>query len=157
MNCSDRHDHATGWDHPLGRAAEQFARRVARDTRKFAERIEEHSRDFAGDIARGWRRAEREARWSELHDTAGPEVKRIFEDIRAVLTDVIEGVDEFIGQLFPEAPEPASTAWVRVIHNRAATCAACNRPIAVGDEGYVRRGDAGMEYRCDACDPGAAT
>src|SRR3989442_787681 len=106
-----RHEARAGWEH-IGRAAEEFARRVARDATKFAERMEEHAGDFARDAARDWRRAQRHFQRGCGHTwrVTEPEVRRIFEDIRAVLTDVIDGVDELIGRVFGEPGEAAGDA-----------------------------------------------
>jgi len=133
-----------GWER-LGRAAEQFARRVAEDARKFAERIEEHASAFADDVAQEW--------WGrhERHhhgDRPAPDVRRIFEDVRSILADVIDGVDELIGRIFPAAPEEP---WARVVANRDVTCGSCGAAIAAGSEGWVRRTAAGADFRCLGC------
>jgi|RhiMetdeSRZDD1v2_1073273.scaffolds.fasta_scaffold2474824_1 hypothetical protein len=129
------------WQH-LGRAAEHFARRVARDARRFAERIEEHAGEFAGEVRREWRRAGRGIPGS------ADDVRRVFDDVRGVLSAVLEGVDELITDVFSGGgPDP----WTRIVMNRDATCAGCARPIAAGAEAYVRRRGSGRELRCVEC------
>ena len=151
----DRRDGRAGWD-DVGRAAEHFARRIARDAGRFAERIEEHAGEFARDVSRDWRRARRHA-WHgcrQATPAGAPEVRRVFDDIRTVLADVLDGFDELIDQVFPE-PERGGTSsrpeWVQVVVNRAATCAACQASIAAGDEAYAHRGEQGTEFRCAPC------
>jgi len=141
-----------GWEH-IGNAAEDFARRVARDASKFAARMEEHAGEFARDLSRDWRRAQRDYR--RARDASAPEVRRIFEEVRGVLADVLEGVDELIGRIFPQPPA-ADTAtddgeWVRVLTNRAGTCQRCGRALTAGEEAFVRRAANGMEFQCLAC------
>ena len=131
------------WNH-LGRAAERFARRVAHDAGRFAERIQEHTGEFAEEISRDWRRGR-----GKLHD--GAEVRHIFEDLRGMLTDIIDGVDELIAHVFQEPAAGADTPWVRMVTNRDLVCAACERPLKAGDEAYIRRNEAGIEARCLAC------
>lgn len=149
MNCAHQseRDRTTEWDH-LGRAAERFARRVARDASRFAERIQEHAGEFARDTTRDWRRM-----WRGVEHGCGPrgeapDVRRIFEDVRGVLTDIAEGIDEFLGRVFPDAGE---TAWVRMVSNRAAACGQCARAIAAGEECLVRRSHGEKEFRCLTC------
>jgi len=138
-------DSGIHWDH-IGRAAEHFARRVARDARQFAARLEEHAGDFARDVSREWR-------WggcAQPHGARGraaPDVRRIFEDIRGVLSDVLDGVDELVGSVFQE---PAHR-WTRVVYNRDAACGACGRDVRAGSEGWIRRTAGGKEYRCLTC------
>jgi hypothetical protein len=144
----------------IGRAAEQFARRVARDAADFATRVEEHVGVLASEIGREWRSAGCEAgsaAGAGAESTAGakPEstgatadVRRIFEDVRGVLSAVLGGVDELITTAFtPSADEP----WERVTANLAGVCAACARPIAVGAEAFARRRAGSHELRCAAC------
>jgi len=129
------------WQH-LGRAAEHFARRVARDARRFAERIEEHAGEFAGEVRREWRRGGRGIPGS------ADDVRRVFDDVRGVLSAVLEGVDELITDVFRGGgPEP----WTRIVMNRDATCGGCARPIGAGAEAYVRRRAGGRELRCAEC------
>ncbi len=137
------HHAGGGWDR-LGRAADHFARRVARDARRFAEHVEEHAGDFARDVAREWRRAGSAGEWGD----AAADVRRIFEDVRHVLSDVIEGVDELIGRVFHA---PGEGEWTRAVSNREATCTGCGRTSAAGTEGWVRRTAGGTEFRCLAC------
>ncbi len=142
----DRENPYRGWAH-VGRAAEHFARRVARDARRFAERIEEHAGEFAHDVARDWQRAGRESRCGDAPRSAS-DVRRVFDDVRGVMADVLDGVDELIGRVFHSESEHD---WARVVHNREVTCGACGRATPAGGEGYVRRTTAGTEVRCLDC------
>jgi len=158
MNHADdspRSDH-DGWAH-VGRAAEDFARRVARDASRFAERLQEHTSDFASDVSREWRRARH--RTHRRHRVPGGEtaqdVRQVFEDVRGLIADVLTGIDDLIGTVFPPSPADAERVWEKVVSNCDVTCAACARPVAVGDAAYVSRGDAGVEYRCATCGDGA--
>jgi hypothetical protein len=163
MSTTDNsHASDLGWEH-IGRAAEHFARRVARDAEKFAERLQEHAGEFADDVSRDWRRARREYHRGchRLYREMGrPDVRRILDDVRTVLSDVLDGVDQLIGDIFAEpAAADDATAWVRMVNNRDTTCGACGRAIAAGEEGYVRRTSEGKEFRCCACGappPGAS-
>lgn len=138
-----------GWER-IGRAAQDFARRVARDAGKFAERMEEHAGEFARDVSRDWHRVQRECRRARRH-TAAPDVRQVFEDIRTVLSDVLDGVDELIEQLFRAPAERPDADWVRVVLNRAATCGSCSREIGAGEEGFVRQRANDTEFRCVTC------
>jgi len=146
-----------GWE-SVGRAAENFARRLARDASRFAERMTEHASEFASDVAREHRRTRRELR-HELRRAArnvtGNDVRRVFEDIRTVVSDVLDGVDELIERVFEGPEEAADTAadasWVHLVHNRDATCGGCGGPIRAGDDGWARRTSTGTEVRCAAC------
>jgi hypothetical protein len=149
MNCADRSErqHSSDWEH-LGRAAERFARRVARDASRFAERIQEHASEFARDTARDWRRM----CWSFEHGgrprgEAG-DVRRIFEDVRGVLSDIVDGIDEFLDRVFADAGD---TGWLRMVSNRAASCGHCGRAIGAGEECFVRRRAGEKELRCLSC------
>jgi len=136
------HDSARGggWDQ-LGRAAEDFARRVADDARRFATRVEEHVEELAHDVRREWRCGHgRDRAWSP------EDVRRVFTDVRNVLGAVLDGVDELIGGVLHREAE-----WRRVVTNRAVTCAACRRTIGPGDEAYVHGVAAAREFRCVAC------
>jgi hypothetical protein len=140
------------WDR-VGRAAEVFARRMARDARTFAERIEEHAGDFARDVWREWPCGGGRHRRHRDRERAAPDVRGIFEDVRGILSDVAEGVDELIARLFPEA---AGEPWARVVANRDAVCGGCGSAIAAGAEAHVRRSAGGAQFRCLACGvPGA--
>ena len=88
----------------VGRAAEHFARRMARDARTFAERIEEHAGEFAREARREWA-CGGHFRERRHRDRSAPDVRGIFEDVRGILSDVTEGVDELIARLFPEASQ----------------------------------------------------
>lgn len=143
-------DAPDGWAH-VGRAAEDFARRVARDATRFAERLQEHSSEFAGDVSRQWRRSRHRAhRRHDFGPATQGDVRRVFEDIRGLVSDVLDGIDELIGSVFPAAT-PDSAVWEKVVSNRDVVCSECTRPIAVGDEAYVCPDDAGVDYRCQTC------
>lgn len=137
------------WQH-LGRAAEQFARSVARDAADFASRVEQHVGALASEIGREWRGpGEQKAKANPADD-----VRRVFEDVRGVLSAVIESVDELITTAF--APG-ADEGWTRVTANQDGACAGCGRPIAAGADAFARRKAGSHELRCDACgipDPG---
>ena len=148
MNPSDRREDDSDWE-SIGRAAQDFARRVARDAGKFAERMEEHAGEFARDIKRDWRRAQRGYRHACHRAASAPEVRRVFEDIRTVVADVLDGVDELIGRVFTEPP--ADDEWVHLVVNRDAVCGACAQTITAGDEAYARRTSEGREFRCRTC------
>lgn len=150
-----RHERHENWEH-VGRAAEDFARRVARDANKFAERMEEHAGEFARDAARDWRRAQRHCRRAWQH-MSGPEVRRVFEDVRSMLTDVLEGVDELIERVFGETPSDAARGadaepeWTRVITNRDTTCGGCECRIGAGENAFVRHDGDTVLFRCVDC------
>lgn len=137
----------------IGRAAEQFARQVARDAAEFATQIEGHVGALAGELRREWRSAEPSAKSSGAAD----DVRRVFDDVRGVLSAVVDGVDELITAAFSSA-RGTDEAWTRVTTNRDAACGACARPIAAGTEAFARRHCGSHEFRCDACGaPGAET
>ena len=154
MHSTDQHHDPNDWE-SIGRAAEDFARRVARDAGKFAERMEEHAGDFARDIRRDWRRAQRRYQRACGRAAGAPEVRRIFEDIRTVVADVLEGVDELIGRVFSEPPAAPGDEWVRLVVALDASCAACAQAIRAGDEAYARRTADGREFHCLSCGPAA--
>jgi hypothetical protein len=140
------------WEH-IGRAAEEFARRVARDAGKFAERMEEHAGDFARDIARDWRRR-RDDRYGHRHfgrTASPPDVRLIFEDIRTIVADVLDGVDELIERVFTGETDASGDDWVRMVSNRDAVCGKCARTIAAGEESYSHRTAGQTEFRCLGC------
>src|SRR5215468_2725421 len=122
----DHGDAHHGWE-SMGRAAEEFARRVARDASRFAERIAEHASEFARDIARDRWRSRRDLRDDlrrTAHRMAGADARRVFEDIRGVVSEVLDGVDELVARVFDGAAGgerdtgERDTGWVRVVHNR---------------------------------------
>ena len=187
-NAEDRH----GDDEPrqespfveIGRAAEEFGRRVARDATRFAERIADHASELARDIARDhrharheWRRARREA-WSDARrratrSPAAEDVREMFTDVRGLVDDVLDGVDELVGRIFGSpaergasgADEGSSEAhdagrgredWKPIVSNREASCAGCHGTIHAGDDAHLRHSAAGVELRCAGCGPGEA-
>lgn len=151
MNSDKSSTEGSGWE-DLGRAAERFARRLARDTGTFAERIQEHAGEFARDVSRDWKR--HTGPWSShgCREKRGPaDVRRVFDELREMLSGVVEGVDEFVDRVFPERENAAAETWVRMVHNRDAICAKCGRTITAGEEGFVRRASTGKEFRCLGC------
>jgi hypothetical protein len=149
-HCGPEQRHRrTDWDR-AGNAAEDFARRIARDAQRFGERVAEHATEFARDVAREWRHG------------AGFDPKPISEDVRSVLkevrglvADVIDGVDELIGRVFqPEAAGGPET-WVRVVTSREVACAGCGRRIGAGEECHLHRSPGGRAFRCAECGPPA--
>ena len=153
-----RDERSNPWE-SIGRAAEDFARRVARDAGKFAERMEEHAGEFARDVSRDWRRARhhyrRHCARAERYRSE-PDVRKIFDDIRTVLADVLDGVDELIERVFSGPRDTAADNWLRVVSNRAGTCIGCGRAIAAGADAYIRRSTSGVELRCVDCGEPAA-
>ncbi len=139
------HDSERSWEH-VGRAAEHFAHRVARDARRFAARLEAHLAGLADDARHEWPCGPR-------HDRAhrrpsGDDLRRVFDEVRTILGGVLDGVDELLARLFPEGgPSP----WARVVCNREVACGGCGRTTAAGAEAWARRAAAGTEFRCLAC------
>jgi len=145
MTTTDEHgchgSHAD-WER-VGRAAERFARRVADDAKLFAERVEEHVTDFARNLRQEWRAAEPFGSGSG----SGDDVRRIFDEVGAIVSGVVDGVDELISGLFREA----EGEWTLVVLNREATCGGCGKKAAAGSEAWVRKAAAGTEFRCGQC------
>jgi len=144
----------------LGRAAEELAHHVARDAARFAQRIEEHAKDFARDLGREWRRNERR-RHSFGCESDAQDMHRVFADVRSLLDDVLNGVDDLIDRLFPErrhehgsAPENDAASWTPIVTNRDATCGSCHASIAPGSEAFLRKTEGPPEFRCSLCGPG---
>lgn len=143
----------------LGRAAEDFARQVARDASRFAERIERHASELARDVSREWRRSHRHERHRQRE--AEPEdVQRIFAEVRSVIDDVLDGVDGLIARVFPHQRRDGATSdnptaepplWARMVANREAACRRCGVVIAVGEAAFAREGADGLELRCLQC------
>ena len=148
MHADDRwQDLREDWQ-VLGRAAEHFARRVARDARRFAARMEEHVGEFAGDMRREWRCGPGAGRHGQRRPPT-EEVRRVFEDIRGVLSAVLEGVDEIITDVF--SGSGGEESWTKVVCNHDATCESCARPIAAGSEAHVRGRASARRFRCLEC------
>ena len=145
MTTTDEHgchgSHAD-WER-VGRAAERFARRVADDAKLFAERVEEHVTDFARNLRQEWRTAEPFGSGAG----SGDDVRRIFDEVGAIVRGVVDGVDELISGLFREA----EGEWTLVVLNREATCGGCGKKAAAGSEAWVRKAAAGTEFRCGQC------
>jgi hypothetical protein len=143
-HCGHEDRHRTGPGGP-GHAAEDFARRVARDAQRFGERIAEHAGAFARELRREWRHAQR--------GDAGPiadDVRGMLREVRGLVADVIDGVDDLLVRTFhPDAPEP----WARVVTSREVECGGCGRPIGAGEECHLQRRTGGRTFRCAACGP----
>lgn len=148
----DHHDDPRRRD-DVGRAAEEFARRVARDASRFGERLAEHAGEFGRTLAREWR-------WHRRSGTpwSGDDVRVVLREVRGMLSDVVDGVDELVERIFgrerPADEPPTSDAWVRVVTSREVTCAGCSRSIGAGEECHVRKQADGRAFRCLACGPG---
>jgi hypothetical protein len=144
-------DGSEPWE-DIGRAAERFARRVARDAGKFAERLQEHAGDLADEVSRGWRRGHGDrGRERACGHRRPPDVRGMFEDVRGILGDIVEGMDELIGRVFPDRPEAAGGTWERRAVERDVTCGECGRTVTAGAEAYVRRTREGQAVRCLEC------
>lgn len=157
-NSTNHRNDESDWE-SIGRAAEDFARRVARDAGKFAQRMEEHAGEFAHDIARDWRHAQRGYRHACRHVADAPEVRRVFEDIRTVVADVLDGVDELIGRVFTQPAAAAPDDWTHLVVNRDVVCSGCAQTIAAGEEAHARHTGDGRAFRCRRCGvppPGAS-
>jgi hypothetical protein len=151
-------DGPTTWEE-IGLATEDFARRVARDAGRLAQRVREHAGEFAREVRRDQRRARRRVRANGCRPrtaSGAPEVRRVFEDIRSLLTGVLDGIDQLAGHALPATETTADEAWLRIVMNRAATCSACGKAIGIGEESDVQRLPEGTAFRCRACGPQAA-
>ena len=147
MNCGHEHRHRNEWD-ATGSAAEEFARRIARDAQRFGERVAKHATDFARDVAREWRHG-------PTFDTRpfADDIRDALKEVRTLVAEVIEGVDDLLGRVLQ--PEPAATTdtWARVVTNRDVACVACHRTIGAGEECHLRRMPGAREFRCTECGP----
>jgi len=136
----------------MGAAAEEFARRVARDASRFGERLAEHAGEFARHFSREWRAQRRHGLAWDPSD-----VRAVLRDVRTLLSDVVDGVDELIDRMLGREPTPGTPredppdAWVRVVAGRDATCAACGRHVGAGEECHLHRRPEGPEFRCRDC------
>ena len=151
--CGDEHRHRRGdWDR-AGTAAEDFARRIVRDAQRFGERVAEHASGFAREVAREWK-----------HGPGGFDTKPMATDlqgmlreVRGLVGDVIDGVDQLIVRLFQDTKGEANDQpWTRVVTNREVTCAGCGRKIGPGEDCHLRRRADVREFRCAECGPPAA-
>jgi hypothetical protein len=147
-HCGHEHRPRRDWDR-AGNAAEDFARRIARDAQRFGERIAQHATEFTRDVAR-------EFRHGPTFDTRpfADDIRGALKEVRGLVAEVIDGVDELIGRVFQ--PEPGSTAtdtWTRVVTSRDVGCVACNRKIGAGEECHLHRLPEGREFRCVECGP----
>ena len=136
----------------IGRAAEEFARRVARDASRFGERMAEHAGEFGRTFAREWRERRRPGTpWS------GEDVRVVLREVRGMLSDLVDGVDEVVERFFGRERRTEETVppeeWVRVVTSREVTCAGCGRVVGAGEECHVRKGPEGRAFRCLACGP----
>src|SRR5438046_1828824 len=89
--------------------------------------IARRSRGSARELAREWRHG-------PGYDTApmAEDAKAVLKEVRGLVADVIDGVDELIGRVFQGgAPETAET-WARVVTSREVDCVACGRHIGAG-------------------------
>jgi hypothetical protein len=145
------HDSGRGrrdWD-DVGRAAEEFARHIARDAGQFGERIAAHAGEFARRMSREFRQARQQGA-----DWDGDDVRAVLNGVRTILTDVIDGVDELIDRVFGSGGREDRTPadeWVRVVANREMSCGACGRGIGSGEDCHLRRHAGGREFRCVEC------
>lgn len=147
-HCGHEHHHRRrDWDR-TGHAAEDFARRIARDAQRFGERVAEHASGFARELAREWRHG-------PGYDTRpmADDAKAVMKEVRGLVSDVIDGVDELIGRLFQGDGEEKAPLWTRVVTNREVECAACGRRIGSGEECHLRRREDGRDFRCADCGP----
>jgi hypothetical protein len=147
MTTTDQHGchgpHAD-WEQ-VGRTAERFARRVADDAKHFAERVEEHVVCFARDLRREWGASPGAS--GSGGSGPGEDMRRIFDDVGAMVRGVVDGVAELISGLFKEA----KGEWALVVLNRDATCGGCGKTAKTGSEAWVRRSAVGTEFRCGQC------
>jgi len=125
------------WEHP-GKAAEHFARRVAKDAGKFAERLEAHVGELASDLRREWEAAEQRGATKELH--------KVVDELRGVVGAVLGGVDDLVSDMLS-----GSDRWTRRVSVREASCAGCGGTVGAGAEAYVRGRGASRELRCLDC------
>jgi hypothetical protein len=145
MTSSSEHEHRAGVDYErIGRAAEHFARRVARDARTFAAHLEAHAGELAREVWGGGGHGHRQHR----SERPGPDVRQLFEDVRGVLAGIMDRIDDLLAAAFPAA---ADEPWRRVVSNRDAACAGCGAALAAGAEVHARRTATGTEFRCLAC------
>ncbi|HJQ83896.1 MAG TPA: hypothetical protein VKA21_07470 [Candidatus Binatia bacterium] len=126
----------------VGKVAEQFARRVAKDAGDFAGRVEKHVGQLAHELEREWQREE-----------VAADVRRVVRDVGSVLGAVVERVDAFVSDLFTP---PTGSQWTRATVDRDVTCQGCRRPVAAGTEAWVRSRGAARLIRCAKCGPPAA-
>ncbi|HZR81474.1 MAG TPA: hypothetical protein VFD92_10300 [Candidatus Binatia bacterium] len=170
-NTESEHPFGRNWEQ-VGRAAEHFARRVARDAREFASRIEDHVGDFVRQMRddrhdrgeRPWRshRHRHHHRYDPSFGArASADVKDVFEEVRGIVGVVLDELDDLISAVFPDKREQRGErddGWTRVVANRDATCGACGATVAAGSEAHVRRTAEGAQFRCLACgEPAAAS
>lgn len=146
MNTAYGCGHDRGrWD-DVGRAAEHFAHRIARDARRFAARLEAHLAGFADEVRHEWRSDRRHERTAGA--PLGDDLRRVFDDVRTVLGSVLDGVEELLARLFPDE---STSPWARVVCNRDVACKGCGKTTMAGAEAWARRTPAGTEFRCLAC------
>jgi hypothetical protein len=142
-HCSHDHRHGCGPREP-GDATGEFAQRIARDAQRFGERVAEHASEFARNVAREWRHA------GFGTSRTADDVRGVLKDVRGLVADVIDGVDELLVRLV--RPEPAD-GWVRVVTSREVDCVGCRRRIGAGSECHLHRTREGREFRCAECGP----
>ena len=110
----------------------------------------EHATAFARTISREWR-SHRPA--DAAGRTSGEDLRDVLKDVRTIVTEVIDGVDELIGRVFHGDADDAAGVWLRVVTSRDAACGACGRKIEPGEDCHLRRLPGGREFRCVTCGP----
>ena len=143
-HCGHEHRRPRGDWERAGNAAEDFARRIVRDAQRFGERIAEHATEFARDVVRDFRRGP-----SFPTGPIADDVRGVLKEVRGLVAEVIDGVDELIGRVFHDVP-PADT-WARVVTSREVECAGCHRRIGAGEECHLHRKRDDREFRCLEC------
>ena len=157
MTTEHRDTHDPGVVQQIGRAGEEFARQVAHDAGTFARRVQRHAGEFARSVGRERWRMHRHRRHSARRHAAAPEVRRIFDEVRTVVTEVFDGIETLLARLLP-ADSATEAAWEGIVSNCSVTCLVCGRTLPAGEEIEVRRMDDRVDFRCRACaDAPAAT
>jgi hypothetical protein len=146
-HCGPEHHYRRrDWDR-AGSAAEDFARRIARDAQRFGERVAEHATEFARNVRREWEHG-------PGFDTTpiSKDVRGMLKEVRGLVADVIDGVDDLIGRVFHPEGEEAGR-WAKVVTNHEVTCAGCGRAIGAGEECHLLRRRDTRAFRCAQCGP----
>ncbi len=146
--CGHEHRHRhRDWDR-AGGAAEEFARRIARDAQRFGERVAEHATEFARNVAREWRHG-------PTFDTRpiADEIRGALKEARELVAEVINGVDDLIGRVFQPESTESDGVWARVVTSREVACVGCGRKIGAGEECHLHRNRDAREFRCAECGP----
>jgi hypothetical protein len=156
MTTEHTDNHDPGVLEQIGQAGEEFARQVAHDAGTFARRIQRHAGDFARSVGRERWRTQRHRRHVHHRHAAAPEVRRLFDDVRTIVTDVFDGLDVLLGRILPAAETAPEAAWERIVSNCSVTCLTCGRTIRAGEEIEVRRTTDRIDFRCLTCPAPAA-